>query len=315
MRSALPLLVLLVGSACAQTAQPSPPDLVEITPETVIATVNGQKFTAGDLERITQNLEGSQRKLAGTDPKRFLEQYALAITLQDEARKMKLHEAAPYRARIEATTRDILVNGAIAEKRNQIAIPVEELRKAYESDKAGYQQARVKIIFVTRQGYSSELATGKSKDIKPDESREKAGKVAKLAREGKDFAALAKEFSDDRTTADAGADFPFPIRANSTNVPENIRKPLLAAKAGDIVGPIEHNTGFYVFRVDTLEQASFDSVKEEIEKNLRQGAVNRWIGELQKKSTVTLDHDSFWKTFLAANQEQQEKAKQAGGSK
>jgi len=184
----------------------------------------------------------------------------------------------------------------------------------YEDDKAGYRQARAKIIFIGREGYSAELATGKSKTTSPEESRAKADKVAKLARAGKDFVQLAKEFSDDRSTADAGAEFPFAIRANAINVPETMRTPLLAAKVGDIVGPIQHNTGYYLFRVDAVEQASFESVKDEIEKNLRQRAVNRWIDELQKKSTVTLDHESFWNTFLAANK--QEKEKQAtGGAK
>ena len=92
-----------------------------------------------------------------------------------------------------------------------------------------------------------------------------------------------------------------------------MRTPLLAAKVGDIVGPIQHNSGYYLFRVDGIEQASFESVKDEIEKNMRQVAVNRWIDDLQKKSTVTLDHDAFWKTFLAANKQEKEKQAAGGG--
>ena len=314
MRSTLSVFLLIASSVRAQTIQQKPPELEEITPDTVIATVNGRKFTAADLERISQNLNANMRQLAGTKPKEFLEQYALSMTLQDEARKMKLHESGPYYARIEAATREILVNGAITERRNQIALRPDEVRKVYESDEAGFRQVRAKIIFIARESYTTEMATGKSKTTSPEDASAKASRVAKLAREGKDFAQLAKEFSDDRTTADSGADFPFPIRANAANVPETMRNALLAAKVGEIVGPIQHNTGHYLFRVESAEQASFDSVKEEIEKNMRQAAVNRWIDELQKKSIVTLDHDSFWKTFLAANK-QDEKEKHAAGGK
>ena len=314
MRCTLPLFALIAGCVCAQTVPQKTPDLVEITPDTVIATVNGQKFTSGDLERITQKLDANMRQLAGTKPKEFLEQYALSMTLQDEAKKMKLHEASPYKERIEAAVRQILVNAAITEHRDRTPLDPDEVRKIYDADKPGYKQARAKVIFVSREGYKREMATGKTTATTPEDAIAKMAGVAKLAREGKDFAALAKEHSDDRSTADEGADFPFPIRANSANIPDEIRRPILAAKAGDIVGPIPHTSGYYLFRVESVEQASFDSVKEEIEKNLRQGMVNNWIYEMQKKSTVTLDHEAFWNTFLAANKPETEKPV-AGGAK
>ena len=315
MRSTLSLFALIAGCVCAQSVPQKTPDLVEITPDTVIATVNGQKFTSGDLERISQKLDANMRQMAGTKPKEFLEQYALSMTLQDEARKMKLHETSPYKDRIEAAVRQILVNAAITEYRERTPLDPDEVRKVYDADKPGYKQARVKVIFVSREGYTRDLATGKTTTATtPEDAMAKVAKIARLAREGKDFTALAKEHSDDRSTADESADFPFPIRANSTNVPDEIRRPILAAKAGDIVGPIPHTSGHYLFRVESVEQASFDSVKEEIEKNLRQSLVNNWIYEMQKKSTVTLDHEAFWKTFLAANKAETEKTA-TGGAK
>lgn len=315
MRSTFPVLALMASCLCAQTPRQNSPDLVEITPDTVIATVNGQKFTAGDLKRITQNLSPGLRSLAGSDPKKFLEQYALGLTLQTEAMKARLQETAPYRERIAAATRDILVKGVIAEREKNLKIAPDEIQKKYDANKSDYRQAKVRVIFVSREGYQTEMASGKTKTTSPEEARDKVAKVAKLAREGGDFVQLAKEYSDDRATAEADAVFPFPIRANSMNVPSTIIIPVLSAKPNEIVGPIEHNTGYYLFRVDSAGQASLDEVKDEIEKELRKAAVNRWIADLQKKSTVTLDHEAFWKTFLAANEQQQQEKKKDGGAK
>jgi hypothetical protein len=315
MRSTLPVFALLAGCVCAQSVQQKTQDLVEITPDTVIATVNGQKFTAGDLERITQKLDANMRNMVSTRPKDFLSQYALSLTLQEEARKMKLPDAKPYKDQIEAAIREILVNAAITEHRDRTPLDPDEVKKAYDADKPGYKQAQVKVIFVSREGYMKEMGTGKTTATTPEEAAGKMARIAKLAREGKDFAALAKEYSDDRSTGEEGGDFPFPVRGNSTTIPDEIRRPIIAAKAGDIVGPITHTSGHYLFRIESVEQASFDSVKEEIEKNLRQGAVNRWIDELQKKATVTLDNESFWKTFLAANKPETKKPAASGGEK
>jgi parvulin-like peptidyl-prolyl isomerase len=146
------------------------------------------------------------------------------------------------------------------------------------------------------------MATGKEKsNTGPAQAKEKAAEVAKLARSGKDFAVLAKQHSDDRTTAEKEADFPYPIRTGSDNIPLEIRNALFAAKQGDIVGPLEHESGFYIFRLESKAIQPFEAVKEDIGKQSRSAAVEKWLQEMKQKSTVTLDHKAFWDTFLAAN--------------
>src|SRR4051794_885906 len=114
----LPLVIFTLSCAFAQgpAATPKAPqgsEIITITPDTVIATVNGRKFTAGEFERMTQNLTPQMRQLAATQPKSFLEQYAYADTLAKEAEKANVAQMSPYRERLEDARRQILAQGLI----------------------------------------------------------------------------------------------------------------------------------------------------------------------------------------------------------
>src|SRR3954452_3027455 len=122
MYRSFPAFVFLVSCAFAQTAQPpvaAPPnspqtsDVIAITPDTVIATVNGRQFTAGDLEKITRNLNPQARQLAANQPKAFLEQYACGEALAAEAVKQKIDQVPLYRDRLADARRQILAQGLL----------------------------------------------------------------------------------------------------------------------------------------------------------------------------------------------------------
>jgi parvulin-like peptidyl-prolyl isomerase len=102
---------------------------------------------------------------------------------------------------------------------------------------------------------------------------------------------------------------------NSANVPQHIRDAVLKAKPGSLVGPVEHTTGWYFFRVEERNTAPFSEVKAEIEKELRDEAVRRFVEEARKKSIATLDHEPFWNTFIAANKQAQERREQQAKGK
>jgi len=315
--------LFIISCASAQTNQiPVPPpaqppqtsDVITITPDTVIATVNGRQFTAGDLEKITRNLNPQSRQLAASQPKAFLEQYAFGESLAAEAVKLKIDQVPPYRDRLAGARRQILTQGLLEQKKSEFKITPEEMKKYYEANQAGFRQASVKVLFISRVSLVRNLGDGSTKSVTPEEIKAKVEKVAKLAKDGGDFAALAKEYSDDRNTADHGADLPYPIRANSAEIPENVREALMAGAAGDIIGPLEHTSGFYLFKIKSQSQAPLESVRADIERSIQETKLREWIDQQKAKTTVTLDHEPFWKTFVAASKEmldQEQRAKKA----
>jgi parvulin-like peptidyl-prolyl isomerase len=309
MRFLLPLPLLLLPCAFSQQVP-----VEVITNDTVVATVNGRKFTAGDLENLTRDLNPQARELAANDPKAFLENWAYSQLLTAEAERMKLQDRQPFKRRIEDARNQILIQAILGEQTSLAKVTPESVRQAYDDHKADYKQAKVKVIFLSRFAQVATVGSGETKAITAEEMKAKAETAAKKARSGADFLKVAKDFSDDPATADNQADFPYPIRAGDATVPEDIRKAVLAAQPGDIVGPIEHQTGHYIFRVESQTQATFDQVKSEIEKRMRDAAVQEWLDAMKKKTSVSLDHQPFWQAFTTNAKQIIEKEKAAASS-
>jgi hypothetical protein len=315
MRWLFPFLLVCALSVSAQIPASQPTELVPITPDTVVAIVNGQKFTAGDLERITKDLSPQLRALAGSNPKSFLQQYAQTLTFAAEAEKAELQNRAPYRERIVDARNEILAKALVDEYRANLQVTPEEVRKSYETKRPNLKQARAKVIFISRMSQVSNLGDKSAKVATPEEIKAKVDSVTAAAREGADFAKLAAENSDDRATADKQADLPYPIRADAKNIPVDMRDAVVSAKPGDIVGPLEHATGYYLFRIESIEVPPFEEVRSELEDDLKSGRVQQWLAGLRSKSTVELQNDGFWQTFLAANGQQAPAPEQAKPSR
>ena len=74
-----------------------------------------------------------------------------------------------------------------------------------------------------------------------------------------------------------------------------MRGPILAAKPGDIVGPIQHDTGFYIFKILSNGQASFDQVKDDLVKQMKDAGLKSWLDEFKKNSSVTIQNEAALK--------------------
>src|SRR5208283_4205964 len=73
-------------------AAPKPVPIGQLPASTVVATVDGQKVTAGQLQAILRSVPAQlQQKIEG-DRKEFVTQYAMFVRLVDMARKEKLDQ-------------------------------------------------------------------------------------------------------------------------------------------------------------------------------------------------------------------------------
>lgn len=78
------------------------------------------------------------------------------------------------------------------------------------------------------------------------QTRADALDILNQIKNGGDFAELAKEYSDDRATAEKGGDLGFFSRGTMV---ESFEEALFSAKPGDLVGPIETPYGVHVIQV------------------------------------------------------------------
>jgi peptidyl-prolyl cis-trans isomerase SurA len=119
--------------------------------------------------------------------------------------------------------------------------------------------------------------------------RKLAEEILERARKGEDFAALAKQHSQD-PSASRGGDLGCFRRG--VMVPE-FEKPVFSLQKGEVSGVIKTKFGYHVARMNDIRGSSilpFDQVKERIQMKLTQDAmerqVARWVEEQKKKAFI-----------------------------
>ena len=154
------------------------------------------------------------------------------------------------------------------------------LKERYEKEKARYvsnEQRLASHILIKVEGKGG-----------PDEQKQalaKAESVAKEAKAGKDFAALAKENSIDLGSKNQGGDLGW-LDKGSTD--EAFESALFALKKGEISAPVLTSDGYHIISLRDIRPGktrSFDEVKPELAKQFAEGERERVYAEKAGKLT------------------------------
>ncbi len=186
--------------------------------------------------------------------------------------------------------------------RGEVEVAVEEARERYDADPEAWEvpaRRRVRFVTVSPQSLAEEVnvlqreirryydrnlfryqtdAEAEASHIllipEPGESEDavmaEAAALAERARSGEDFAALARERSDDVVTRDSGGSL-------GSFEPEQLlpelAEAIFALEAGGVTDPVRTSDGFHVVRVESLvaaETTALADVEVEIESILRE---------------------------------------------
>jgi peptidyl-prolyl cis-trans isomerase D len=168
--------------------------------------------------------------------------------------------STPEQARIEYV---LLTLPALAAKTQ---VDAEEIRKQYQANVASYtkpEERSASHILIAVKPDASDADRAAAKKKAEGLARDVRANPAK-------FAEIAKASSEDPGSAAQGGDLGTFARGSMVKPFEDA---VFAAKAGDIVGPIETEFGHHVIRVDKVDPGrtrSFDEVKAELEQSVRQ---------------------------------------------
>jgi peptidyl-prolyl cis-trans isomerase C len=126
---------------------------------------------------------------------------------------------------------------------------------------------------------------------------EEAEGLVKRVRAGEDFAALARDYSGDSTTAEDGGDMGFLHSGMLPGLPEEVVSKL---QPGDTADPVKLLEGVAVFRLTERIQpapSSFEASKDRVSELWRSEqsdiAWNSLIAKLRKKTPVRVDESRF----------------------
>ncbi len=115
-------------------------------------------------------------------------------------------------------------------------------------------------------------------------TEEEAQEVLKKAREGGDFAALAKEYSKDPGSASKGGDLGF--FGKGAMVPQ-FEDAVFALKPGEISGPVKSDFGYHIIQMNE-SRLKEDADKEKILELKKSGVFERWFSGAKSKAKIEI---------------------------
>jgi peptidyl-prolyl cis-trans isomerase D len=154
-----------------------------------------------------------------------------------------------------------------------------DLKAAYEKNKSQYVEPE------KRHGRHILIAVGKDDAA----ARKQAEDVLAQAKAGKDFAALAKQYSQDPGSADKGGDLDWADR-NQFEGP--FSDALFGMSAGEIRGPVKTKYGYHIIRLDEIQPTkikTFEQVRPELEAELKRNTAADRFGEIQEQLQSKLE--------------------------
>ena len=304
MRTTVCLALFVALAALAQTtvpvqsltqpAAPRPVSLLSLPPDTLVATIDGQKVLAGEFQVFLRQMQPAQQQATLSNPQAFLQQYALMRRLSSIAEKAGVDKSSPVKEQLAYNRMLALANAELQITSNQFEPSLDDVRKSYDSHQDQYKQALTKLIYIPFSAAPpANPDPGAKKVLSESEAKAKAEKLYADLKAGADCVKLVKENSGDPASAAKEGDF-MPIR-RSDQVPEEIKAAVFALKPGEVCPPIRQPNGFYVFRLTSLETQPFEGLRQQLADELRGSRMSEWVRSTQESVPVKIELEDAFK--------------------
>ncbi len=308
------------GAPAAAPAADAPAKPVPAELPAVIARVNGEAIEKAEFEKAIKNVEGRAGQPVPPDQRDrvyrgVLDQLIAYKLLMQETKSRKIDVAdADVEARIAGIRQQFPSEDVFKQTLAQQNMTVEQLRSDAKADmqvakmletevntKVAVQPADVDAFYKAnpdkfQQGERMRashilIRVEENADANTKEAaRAKAADVLKQAQAGKDFAELAKHYSQDPGSAANGGDLGFFQRGQMVGPFEQAA---FAMKAGEMSGVVETPFGFHIIKAGDRQAARavpLDEVKPQIEQFLqnqqRQQKTEAFVKGLKAKGKV-----------------------------
>jgi len=268
-RTSLPALLLCAillasGSAC----QRQPDTTAPVTPASPpAASIGKHTIFESDIDAAIQALPEAMQ-VQRNDPllrARVLQVLLRRQALSQQALDLHLDTDPLIQQRIEKARDDILIESLQHWKTRHLPEPNEATIEAY-------YQAHLNDFTIPEQVHARHILLGSEKQAK---------QVLRSLRKGKDFAALASEFSRDDVTKPRGGDLNWFPRGVMVKAFEEAAFKL--NKAGEVSAPVKTDFGWHIIELLGKKPASLQAVEEarpDIIATLGKQALSAWIKEL-----------------------------------
>ena len=259
------------GAALLALSLASPLRAADLTAETVLATVNGENITLGQMIAARKALPEQYQQLPDDVLfKGLLEQLIqqTAMAQVGEKNKTQLDDL-----NVENQKRAYF-SGQVLEAAASAAVTEEALKKAYDEK---YAKA------VPAKEYDASHILVKTE--------EEAKAIKAELDKGGDFAAIAKEKSEDKGTAANGGSLGW---FGVGMMVKPFEDAVVALEKGKTSDPVKSDFGWHIIHLNDVRDAAvpkLEDVKAELEGDLRQKAVEAKVKELTDAAKVEKKDD------------------------
>ena len=256
-----------------------------------VVSINGKKITEGDLEflgTINPSIKGQIASPFGR--KHIVDNLVEQELLYQASTKKGLQNDPKVKAKIDLYRR-VIIAQALMENELETAA-----KKYYDTNVQEFEQlkmSQIMIAYATPEDLKKE--SGKKKAAQPKKRTEaEALQVAQALRarldKGEDFAAIAKEVSEDPMSKARGGDM-GPISRKDEKLERRGMSTLVEKafelKVGELAGPIKTDKGYHIITVTApAEQKTFEEVKALITAKQRNQARETLMADLKKNAKI-----------------------------
>jgi len=179
---------------------------------------------------------------------------------EDEVKSFFEAHKESYKTDVELNARYVLIDPKAYTDR--VSLTEEDLRTYYDNNPDEFytpKTVKARHILIKVDPQADEKSV--------EQARQKALEILKLAREGRDFAELAKQYSEGPTAANGGDLGVF--RKDAMVKP--FADQAFTMKAGDISEPVQTRFGWHIIKVEKVNEAtttSFEAARDEIRRKL-----------------------------------------------
>lgn len=308
--------VLLVSLGC----KPAEPQANVDSEAKKIATFEGGDVTQGELDEFAK--QSGFGELSKDDPqyqtaiqqimpqlvgieitKAYAQEQNITVSDEEVDKEIeKIKEQVGEQAR--SSGQDLSDQKAYEQALKQNDITEDELRedirenlpvqKVQERVAGGAEPTDEEIQKYYEQNKEAQFTTPEQRCVRHilfnKDQKQKAEEVKQQLENGGDFAALAKEYSQDPGSAEKGGD--LGCLGKGETVPE-FEKAAFGAEQGEIVGPVQTEFGYHLLEVTDIKPVqarSLDEVESQIRSQLsteqQSEEFSKWLEEQKKKRDV-----------------------------
>lgn len=276
-----------IGSPAAAASEPSAP----ISPDTPVLEVNGQKYTAAEVDKMIASLPPQFQQTAHAQPQ-MLSQLFLMRHLAEDAEKAGLDKQSPYKDALEFSRLQVLSQAELTILQATVTTPREDQEKYYKEHPEKFKQAKVRVIYVAFNPTPDKPAANGKTLLTEAEARTKISELREQIVAGADFGKLARENSDDK--ASAAKDGDFGLITQKSTYPAPIKTAVFALKQGEVSQPVKEANGYYLIRAEEVSTPAFDDVAGQIIQEMKQERFTEFMKGMQAQYAVKVEAPAYF---------------------